>query len=138
MVSDMYIALFSRFTTCGSWEGHNILDYLVENDSDVLPDTIHADTQGQSAATVGADQKNVEWRVIGLPNRVRPIRFSPVHQLECVAVRLRPFMGERDQIDGQRGDDAIDNPIARRFLSQILCQSLGLTADRCNWNRRLL
>jgi Tn3 transposase DDE domain len=33
MVSDMYIALFSRFTTCGSWEGHNILDYLVENDS---------------------------------------------------------------------------------------------------------
>jgi TnpA family transposase len=30
MVSDMYIALFSRFTTCGSWEGHNILDYLVE------------------------------------------------------------------------------------------------------------
>jgi len=53
MVSDMYIALFSRFTTCGSWEGHNILDYLVENDSDVLPDTIHADTQGQSAAIFG-------------------------------------------------------------------------------------
>ena len=53
MVSDMYIALFSRFTTCGSWEGHNILDYLVENDSDVMPDTIHADTQGQSAAIFG-------------------------------------------------------------------------------------
>jgi hypothetical protein len=34
MVSDMYIALFSRFTNCGSWECHNILDYLVENDSD--------------------------------------------------------------------------------------------------------
>jgi TnpA family transposase len=49
----MYIALFSRFTTCGSWEGHNILDYLVENDSDVRPDTIHADTQGQSAAIFG-------------------------------------------------------------------------------------
>ena len=32
-----------------------------------------------------------------MPDRVRPIRFSPVHQLECVAVRLRPFMGERDQ-----------------------------------------
>ena len=53
MVSDMYIALFSRFTTCGSWEGHNILDYFVENDSDVQPDTIHADTQGQSAAIFG-------------------------------------------------------------------------------------
>lgn len=45
-----YIAPFSRFTTCGSWEAHNILDYLVENDSDVRPDTIHADTQGESAA----------------------------------------------------------------------------------------
>jgi hypothetical protein len=54
VVSDMYIALFSRFTTCGSWEGHNILDYLVENDSDVRPDTIHADTQGQSAAIFGS------------------------------------------------------------------------------------
>ncbi len=50
LVSDMYIALFSRFTTC---EGHNILDYLVENNSDVQPDTIHADTQGQSAAIFG-------------------------------------------------------------------------------------
>jgi TnpA family transposase len=50
MVSDMYIALFSRFTTCGSWESHNIPDYFVENDSDVRPHTIHADTQGQSAA----------------------------------------------------------------------------------------
>ena len=26
LVSDLYIALFSRFTTCGSWEGHHILD----------------------------------------------------------------------------------------------------------------
>ena len=53
LVSDMYIALFSRFTTCGSWEGHNILDFIVENESDVRPETIHADTQGQSAAIFG-------------------------------------------------------------------------------------
>jgi hypothetical protein len=33
----------SRFTTCGSWEGHYILDFLKENESDVRPDTIHAD-----------------------------------------------------------------------------------------------
>jgi hypothetical protein len=26
--ADSYIALFSRFTTCGSWEGHYILDFL--------------------------------------------------------------------------------------------------------------
>jgi TnpA family transposase len=53
LVSDMYIALFSRFTTCGSWEGHYILDFLVDNTSDIQPDTIHADTQGQSAAIFG-------------------------------------------------------------------------------------
>ena len=53
LVSDMYIALFSRFTTCGAWEGHHILDFLTENTSDVQPDTIHSDTQGQSAAIFG-------------------------------------------------------------------------------------
>ena len=46
LVSDNYIALMSRFTTCGSWEGHYILDFLQENKSEVQPDTIHADTQG--------------------------------------------------------------------------------------------
>jgi TnpA family transposase len=53
MISDSYIALMSRFTTCGSWEGHYILDFLKENESDVRPDTIHADTQGQSTAIFG-------------------------------------------------------------------------------------
>jgi hypothetical protein len=53
LVSDNYIALMSRFTTCGSWEGHYILDFLQENKSNVQPDTIHADTQGQSTAIFG-------------------------------------------------------------------------------------
>ena len=43
----------SRWTTCGAWEGHAILDFLKENESDVKPDTIHADTQGQSSAIFG-------------------------------------------------------------------------------------
>jgi TnpA family transposase len=43
----------SRFTTCGSWEGHYILDFLKENESAIQPNTIHADTQGQSTAIVG-------------------------------------------------------------------------------------
>jgi len=49
----MYIALFSRLTTCGSWEGHHILDFMTENESEIRPDRIHADTQGQSAAIFG-------------------------------------------------------------------------------------
>jgi TnpA family transposase len=53
LLSDSYIALMSRFTSCGSWEGHYILDFLQENQSEVHPDTVHADTQGQSEAIFG-------------------------------------------------------------------------------------
>ena len=47
-ISDMYIALFSEFITCGVWEGIYFLDLLFKNKTDVQPDTFHADTQGQS------------------------------------------------------------------------------------------
>jgi dihydrofolate reductase len=53
LVADSYIALFSRFSTCGAWAGHYILDFIEENKSDVRPDTIHADTQGQSTSIFG-------------------------------------------------------------------------------------
>jgi TnpA family transposase len=53
LVADSYIALFSRFIACGAWEGNTILDFVTENRSDVQPDTIHADTQGQSAPIFG-------------------------------------------------------------------------------------
>lgn len=47
-VSDLYVALFSRFIPCGAWEAIYIIDGLLANTSDVKPSTIHADTQGQS------------------------------------------------------------------------------------------
>ena len=43
-VSDTYIALFSNFISCGVWEAVHILDGLLENKSDIRPDTLHADT----------------------------------------------------------------------------------------------
>jgi len=46
-VSDKYIALFTHFITC-VWEAVYILDGLLKNLSDIQPDTLHADTQGQS------------------------------------------------------------------------------------------
>lgn len=52
-VSDTYIALFSRFIPCGVWEAVYIIDGLLSNESDVQPDTIHADTQGQSLPVFG-------------------------------------------------------------------------------------
>lgn len=52
-VSDTYIALFNHFITCGVWEAVYILDGLLKNTSDIQPDTLHADTQGQSTTVFG-------------------------------------------------------------------------------------
>lgn len=53
LVSDTYIALFSRFLACGAYEGHTILDFVAENRSLLQPTTVHSDTHGQSAAIFG-------------------------------------------------------------------------------------
>jgi TnpA family transposase len=52
-VSDKYIALYSRFIPCGVYEGNYILDGLLENTSDIQPDTVHGDTQAQSFPVFG-------------------------------------------------------------------------------------
>jgi TnpA family transposase len=52
-VADNYIALFSRFIPCGVWEAVYIIEALLENLSEVQPDTIHSDTQGQSFPVFG-------------------------------------------------------------------------------------
>lgn len=48
-IADSYIALFSNFIPCGVWEAIYMLDGLLFNESDIQPDTIHGDTQAQSA-----------------------------------------------------------------------------------------
>lgn len=52
-ISDRYIALFTHFITCGVWEAVYILDGLLKNTSEIQPDTLHADTQGQSTPVFG-------------------------------------------------------------------------------------
>lgn len=47
-VSDNYIALMSHFTTCGTYEAVYILDGMLNNTSNVQPDTVHGDTHAQS------------------------------------------------------------------------------------------
>lgn len=49
-VSDLYVALFSHFINCGTWEAVYIIDCLLKNESEIQPDTLHADTQGQSTS----------------------------------------------------------------------------------------
>ena len=48
-VADSYIALFTSFIPCGTWEAIHILEGLLKNESTIQPDTLYADTQGQSA-----------------------------------------------------------------------------------------
>jgi len=52
-VADNYVALFSRFIACGTYEATFILDALLQNLSDVKPSRVHADTHGQSASVFG-------------------------------------------------------------------------------------
>ncbi len=52
-ISDTYVALFSHFVACGVWEAVYILDGLLKNTSVLQPDTVHADTQGQSEPVFG-------------------------------------------------------------------------------------
>jgi TnpA family transposase len=52
-IADTYVALFTSFITCGMWEAVHILDALLKNRSEVQPDTLHADTQGQSEPVFG-------------------------------------------------------------------------------------
>lgn len=52
-ISDNYLAVFSHFISVGSWEGNYIADGLMENTSDLTPDTLHADTHGQSLTVFG-------------------------------------------------------------------------------------
>jgi hypothetical protein len=52
-ISDTSIALFSHFIACGVWEAVYILDGLLKNTSALQPDTLHADTHGQSEPVFG-------------------------------------------------------------------------------------
>jgi TnpA family transposase len=52
-IADNYIALFTSFIPCGVWEAVHILDGLMKNQSEIQPDTLHADTQGQSEPVFG-------------------------------------------------------------------------------------
>jgi hypothetical protein len=41
-VADSYVALFSHFIPCGTWEAVYIIDGLLKNTSDIQPDTLHS------------------------------------------------------------------------------------------------
>lgn len=51
--SDTYGALFCRFIPCGVREAVYLIDSFLANESEVRPDTVHANTQGQPFPVFG-------------------------------------------------------------------------------------
>ncbi len=88
-VADNYIALFSRFIACGTYEATHILDALLQNLSDVQPSRVHADTHGQSAAVFGlAYLLGIElmprirrWHMLNLYRSDNVTRYSRINSL---------------------------------------------------------
>ncbi|HRH45667.1 MAG TPA: Tn3 family transposase [Pyrinomonadaceae bacterium] len=72
-VSDLYVALFSHFINCGTWEAVYIIDGLLKNDSEIQPDTLNADTQGQSTTVFGLSYLlgiNLQPRIRNIKNLI--------------------------------------------------------------------
>lgn len=94
-VSDTSIALFSSFMACGVWEAVYILDGLLQNRSEIRPDTLHADTQGQSETVFGL----AYWLAIQLMPRIRPwkdlTRYAPSERFATEQItHIRALFGD--------------------------------------------
>lgn len=88
-VSDTYIALFSHFIPCGVWEAVFILDGLLNNESDIQPDTIHGDTQAQSATVfalayllgITLMPRIRNWKALTFYRPAREVRYQHIDGL---------------------------------------------------------
>lgn len=117
-ISNTYVALFSHFIPCGVWEAVYIIEGLLKNASEIQPDTIHADTQGQSlpvfglAALLGFDL---------LP------RIRNWHDL----IFYRPTSDTVYQhIDSLFGDEAIDWRLIETHWTDLLRTAISIRQNR--------
>lgn len=117
-ISDTYIALFSRFIPCGVWEAVYIIEGLLQNASDVQPDTIHADTQGQALPVFGLGA------LLGFD--LLP-RIRNWHDL----VFYRPDPNVRyAHIDGLFGDDAVDWGLIETHWPDLLRTAISIRENK--------
>ena len=97
--------------------GHYILDFLQENQSNIQPDTVHADTQGQSAAIFGLayllgirlQPRIRNWKGLQL---YRPSRESRYGHIDSI------FTGQ------------IDWPLIETMLPEMLRVAVSVSAGR--------
>ena len=116
-VSDTYIALFSHFIPCGVWEAVYILDGLLKNKSDIQPDTVHGDTQSQSAPVFGL----AYLLGIKLMPRIRNWKDLKLY---------RPDSNSYYQHIDQLFDDTIDWQLIETHLPDLLRVVLSIKAGR--------
>ncbi len=116
-VSDTYVALFSHFIPCGVWEAVYILDGLLKNRSDIQPDTLHADTQGQSTPVFGL----AYLLGIDLMPRIRNWKDLKL---------FRPSKDTRYRHIDALFSDAIDWPLIETHLPDMLRVVLSIRAGR--------
>jgi TnpA family transposase len=116
-IADTYIALFTSFISCGVWEGVHILDAFARNKSSVQPDTLHADTQGQSEPIFGL------CRVLG-------VKLMPRMRGLGDAVFYRPDKARRfKHIDALFGDE-IDWDLIATHAQDMIQVALSIQAGR--------
>jgi TnpA family transposase len=116
-IADTYIALFTSFISCGVWEAVHILDALMKNRSTIQPDTLHADTQGQSEPVFGL------CRLLG-------IKLMPRMRGLSDAAFYRPNRSIRYQhIDALFGDE-IDWDLIATHARDMIQVVLSIQAGR--------
>ncbi|HKH65905.1 MAG TPA: Tn3 family transposase, partial [Reyranella sp.] len=116
-IADTYIALFTSFIPCGVCEAVHILDALMKNRSVLQPDTLHADTQGQSESVFGL------CRLMG-------IKLMPRMRGLSDAVFYRPAKSVHCQhIDALFGGD-IDWDLIARHTRDMIQVVLSIQAGR--------
>jgi transposase len=87
-IADNYIALFSRFIACGTYEATYILDALLENLSDLKPRRLHADNVSFHKVA-GAEEA---IRGVGASLRYLP-QYSPdLNPIELVFHPAKTFL----------------------------------------------
>lgn len=114
-ISDTYIALFSHFIPCGVYEAVYILDGLLNNVSDIQPDTTHGDTQAQSETVFGLSY----LLGIKLMPRIRRMKHLKYYRV-CKEDRYK-------HID-ELFSDTINWKLIEKYLPDILRISLSIKA----------
>jgi len=136
LVSDQYIALFSRFIPCGVREALHLIDGILENTSDIQPDRIHGDTHAQSTIVFGLAHllgiqlmpriKDINSMVFFKPDK--STRYTHIESLfseginyDCIRSHLPDMLRIAVSI---REGKVTASTILRRLGSKGICNSL--------------